>query len=185
MDAYVESGYVEAGYVDGDSVIYDPSLASRKKINFVIDNQGLSDENINALLLSKHGETYVDDVNIIFGSSLKVAERVGGVFLIKEIVGGISQAQLDAIDAKIPKASDFEAMLPTVEDIKAQLLADTGFIGSISGSVLSNISVNLVAQNGDVITSSLTYNEENSSYVLDYDTSLLDGTEYTIELKLN
>jgi hypothetical protein len=166
----MDIGYVEDGYVDGDAVIYDPSLASKKKVNFVIDNQGLSDENISALLLAKHGDTYVDDVNIIFGNSIKVAEKVGGLFSIKEIVGGISQTDLDAIYSAIPTAQS--------------LVSNSDFITNVATSVMSMMAVNIVAQNGSAITSSLVYDDDRNAYVLDYDTSLLDGTNYTIVLKL-
>lgn len=186
--SYVESGYVEEGYFEGD-VSLDADSVLAKKVNFVVDKKNTSDTSIKALLLSKVGENYEDDVNIIFGKSLKLATKEGGLFKVTEIVGGISQEQLDAIDAKIPTAqsilSAITPSLPTAQSIKSLLLSDEGFMSSIAQMTLENMSVSLVAQNGTEIASSLIYDEEKNAYVLDYDTSLLDGTEYTIELTLS
>lgn len=196
MSEYVETDYSD-GYVDGDSlsttyadnyaddyyaddyyeedIVFDPLLATKKKINFIIDNQNLSDENINELLLAKYGADYTNNVNVILGSSLKVAEQVDDIFSVKEVVGGISQEQLDVISAQIP----------TITSIKEMILQDDDFMGAIKTSVASAMKINIVAQNGTTIASDLIFDETENKYVLNYDTTQLDGTDYTIELNLD
>jgi len=179
-DRYVEAGYVEAGYVVGDSV--DLSTAVIKKVNFVVDNKGLSDTDLDSLLIANVGETYKDDVNVILGNSLRVGEKIADVFTIKEVAGQLKQSDLDAINNSI---ANVQSQIPTSSEVANALLTDTNFTNTISTNVLNSISVNLVAANGDIITTGLTYDAVKDAYVLDYDTSLLDGTDYTIEIKLS
>lgn len=184
---YVESGYVENGYVEGDEILDTQISSTSKKINFVIDNVGLDDAGINALLLEKVGDGYAEQVNIIFGSSLRVAQTEKGLFGIKSIVGGISQGELDAINGSFEevRASVEEVRNAfDVEEFKSSILSDTTFMDSLKQNVLNSMSVNIVAQNGQLITSALSYDDNRSAYVLDYDTSLLDGTNYTIEIAI-
>jgi len=181
MEEYVDSDYVKSDYIEGD-IIIDLTTAISKKINFVIDNQGLDVANINTLLLDKVGVNYEDSVSIIFGSSLKVAEKINGTFTIKDVIGGISQEELSAINQSILEVKN---SIPTLDSIKTFLMNDNTFMNDIKSSVLDSLNVKLVAVNGDEIASSLVFDEANNKYVLDYDTALLDGVDYTIELSLD
>jgi len=69
-------------------------------------------------------------------------------------------------------------------EIGAGLLADTNFVNQITSVIVPKIQLKLIASTGAEITSGLTYDTAKDSYVLDYDTSLLDGTNYTIEMKV-
>ncbi len=186
---YVVNGYVEGGYVEGG---IDLSSATNKKINFVIDNQNLGEKDLKNLLLSNFGESYENDVNVVFGSSLVVVEKQNGVTVMKEVAGQMKQEDLDAIDEKISSVekklssgiSSLSESIPSETDIKSSLLSDADFITSITSKVLQKIQVSIIALNGDEIVTNLTYNANKNAYVLDYDTSLLDGTDYTIELKI-
>jgi hypothetical protein len=180
MDKYVASGYVATGYVVGDSVSYDPNTAvsTNKKINFIVDNQGYDDANILLLLEDKVGGSYENDVNIVFGESLKIVEKKNGSFTFKEVAGGITDDELASINSEIQEAKD----LATSANVN--MLTDNSFLLLLANEVAKKLSLSLVGATGTIIESSLTFNTETSSYVFDYDTSLLDGTDYTIALKV-
>jgi len=188
-EEYVEAGYVESGYVEGDINL---SSAAKKKINFVVDNKNLGESDLKNLLSSSFGEEYENDVNVVFGSSLVVVEKQNGVTVMKEVAGQMKQEDIDAIDEKInlidkklsSSINSLSESIPSETDIKSSLLSDADFITSITSKVLQKIKVSIIALNGDEIVTNLTYNANKNAYVLDYDTSLLDGTDYTIELKI-
>jgi hypothetical protein len=178
--SYIENGYIDSGYFEGEMSVL------RKKVHFVINANGYEDTDVHALLLQQVGAKYEDEISIIFGDSLKLAKKSNGVFSIRNVVGGISEAELEAIREDIPTIDQIISSLnlPSASDVLAQLAEDNAFMTSLREQVLSGISFNLVAANGDIITSGLTYDDAKNAYVLDYDTSLLNDTDYTIELVL-
>jgi len=176
MNTYVTDGYVEHGYVEGD---IDLSSAAKKKINFVVDNKNLGESDLKNLLLSSFGEEYENDVNVVFGSSLVIVEKQDGVTVMKEVAGQMKQEDIDAIDEKIYSVDE------KIDNLSISLLQDFDFINNVSKLVLENINVSLIAKNGDEIATGLIFDNTKNAYVLDYDTSLLDGTDYTIEMKLS
>jgi len=183
MGQYVKSGYVESGYVEGD---IDLSSSTKKKINFVVDNQNLGESDLKSLLLSSFGEEYENDVNVVFGSSLVVVEKRDGVTVMKEVAGQMKQEDIDTIDEKIDSVNERVTVVDEkIDNLSISLLQDFDFINSISKLVLENINVSLIAKNGDEIATGLIFDNTKNAYVLDYDTSLLDGTDYTIEMKLS
>ena len=193
MSNYVEVGYVETDYIEGGAV--DISTAMKKKINFIVDNQNLSDIDLNSLLLAQVGENYKNEISIIFGADLKIAEKKAELFAISKVAGGISKEVVDLINEKITdinaqieivssRVEEVANSIPTVSTIVNSISSNNTLISTIANAVIGKMSVDIVAANGDVITSDLIYDDTKHSYVLDYDTSLLDGTNYTIELKI-
>ena len=125
--------------------------------------------------------------------------------LIKKVSGGISKEVIDLINGNIEdtnskiedtnskintvskRVEEVANSIPTVpatEEIANSIISNETLLASLSSAVMEKINVSLIAKNGDEITSNLVYDEDKKAYILDYDTSLLDGTDYTIELKL-
>jgi len=172
---YIKAGYTDINYFEGDIV------PTNKKVNFVVDNQGLEEVALNKLLLDTYGKSYQDSINIIFGDELKIGQSETGEFSIKKMVGGINANEVISIvknNFKIPS-------IPTVKDLVTEILKEGSLLSSLKSSILSSLNVNIVAKDGTLITSKLVYDDAKHKYILDYDTSLLDGTDYTIELSLD
>ena len=130
-------------------------------------------------------------------------------FSISKIAGGISKEVVDLINGKIDNTNSkidntntsINAISQRVEqlavdipneikndfapeEITNSIISNETLLASLSNAVMEKIRLAIVAKNGDEITSNLTYDEERNAYVLDYDTSLLDGTDYSIEFKI-
>ena len=184
MSAYVKSGYVKIGYIEGD---VDFASIQKKKINFVVDNKELSDSVITEIMSQKF-DGYEDEVTVILGGSLKVAEKIDGAFSIKEVAGRMKDEDIEEIVNLIPTSDDnAEALLQMssfIDSVASAIAANSSFARSVANLVLQDISVKIVAMNGDEIASSLVFDSETNSYKLDYDTSLLDGTDYEIRLSV-
>lgn len=105
-------------------------------------------------------------------------EEIKTNFTIEKMIGGVkSEEVMNIVNSNLT--------IPTATEIATSIKNDAEFIASVKSSVLSSMNISLVAQDGTAITSNLVYDEPNNKYVLDYDTSLLDGTDYTIELSLD
>jgi len=108
---------------------------------------------------------------------------------LKNIAGYLQEEDLkniyDAIDTKMKDVDNTIKNLTNSALTKDELLNDDNFINSILSKFMDAIKIQLVAKNGDIISNNLIYDENKQAFVLDYDTSLLDGTDYTIELKLS
>ncbi len=185
MSRYVESGYVESGYVDGD---VDFDSIKTKKVHFVVDNQGLSSSSIQNILEKKIGESYKDNITVILGDSLKVAEKINDEFEVKEIAGRLKEADIDKIASRIPTTEETADSLLQMEDfifsIARTIASERSFIDNVADLILGRLNVRIVAKNGDELASSLVYDSDTNSYKLDYDTSLLDGTDYEIIINI-
>lgn len=166
---YVDTDYIESGHFESIEI----AGFENRRIGFVVDKRGLSEFEIIELLKQSRGEAYADEVNIIFGSDVKIAHRVDGAFRVSSIAGVVS----DTIEQRI---STLENASVDVDSIKASLLSSSDFLNAIA----SRFTVNIVVPSGATITPTLVFDEAKNAYVLDYDTSMLDGTDYTIEFKL-
>lgn len=180
-ERYVESGYVESGYVVGAGAPIDLSTAYSKKLNFIVDNHGLDDESLKAIMLQEVGENYENEVVVVFGADLKIAEKVNNVFSVSKVAGGMSEDVVNLINKKI---TDVEKSIQSASNLVLEIRNTPALLSKLASSIMGKMQVNLVASQGDTITSNLIYNDDTHSYILDYDTTLLDGTDYTIEMKL-
>lgn len=166
---YVDNDYIESGHFDGiEALTYE-----RKKIGFVVDTSASSPSAVVELLQRVRGEGYEDEINIVFGQDVKIAHKVGGAFIVSSIASAISEATEQRI-------ASLESASLDMELIASNLLSNQSFLNAIA----QRMSVSIVGQSGIEVISSLVFNADTNSYVLNYDTSLLDGSDYTIELKV-
>ena len=155
------------------------------QINYIENDTTLPEDFINAFGSSYYeisstydihdGDTLVSKNGIVESTK---------AFKVESIAGGISEEIVNLISKEIETTNvtleEVQNSIPTANTIASEIVNTPELMQSIAGA----IAISLVASNGDEITSNMIFDTENNKYVLDYDTSLLDGTDYTIELKL-
>ena len=80
--------------------------------------------------------------------------------------------------AKNNLIADDDFKTSVASSVAQAILADTEF----KKSVVSSMSMNIVTQTGEEIPIEFTWDETKNAFTMNYDTSNLDGTNYTIEL---
>lgn len=164
------------GYREGDFYSQiDLTNSAIKNINFVVDKQENDSNSILSYLQNKYNETQKDEIYMFMSpNGMSIYDVNDGFYDCFDIKSG---ANIEYVDERI---AELQSSIPTVNEI----IEDDDNLNLIAEAVVQKIKLSLIAQNGDEIVSGLTYDETKNAYVLDYDTSLLDGTDYTIELKL-
>lgn len=174
MSLYVESGYVESGYIEGD---IPPIIVRKSDLHFII-NSTLNGLYEIGLFFDKQKSDGVlkDGVYIVYGNDgIYSYEVSNGEYVGKRMTdsSSIDEAQIRSIiDDELIKKVDLvaDALKNSVE---------------FKQSIASSLVLKIVLQNGDEIPASFVYDEQNNKYVLNYDTSALDGTDYQIVLEVN
>jgi len=195
---YVANGYVANGYVKGGLNIAN---AKKEPIQFIVINEKVSDNEILSFIQKEYPDSYDKSITVVFTDKILIAQMVKGVFTINALSGQLSTQDIQNIIDQVPdnllNNSNFISSL--ISDISTNtvftdamnkyvsnsIISDTSVMTSIAQSVMKMIQINIIAKNGTVITTGLTYDKATNSYVLNYDTSKLDGTGYTINMKLS
>ncbi len=98
----------------------------------------------------------------------------------------LTTALTAALTAPVVKAVTNDSTFTSTinQEVLKALTSDPSNLTSIANAVMKMIQIQLVAKNGTVITTGLTYDKTTGSYVLNYDTSKLNNTDYTINMKI-
>lgn len=195
---YIADGYVANGYVKGG---LDVSEATKEPLNFVVINETVSQAEIITFIKEKYPNTYDKSITVVFTDKILVAQMIKGVFDISPLSGQLSTQDIQNIISQVPdnllKDSSFISSLVSqitsdagflsaiTSDVQSAITSDASIMTAIAQSVMKMIQIQIIAKNGTLITTGLTYDKTTNSYVLNYDTSKLDGTGYTINMKLS
>ena len=176
---YYSDGYAQVGYVEGSGLSV---IEKTQELSFVVNKSNVGINSVENFILKLVGTK----------SKLFVSINRYGIYL-----HDVKNSNIETIEVSSSAEVDYNVIKNTLEndsiflsnlknsikdDLKQQIVSELLNNTQFKQEIVSSIDIKILTQTGQEIPLNLVWDANTSSYTIDYDTSNLDGTNYTINI---